>query len=146
MSWIIKWLTGALGPYIVGALAALLAVLGITAVVQSWRLERAQQALQRTSTDLARIGDANAALQSTLGVLRAQNDAWSTKCAASTAASRAAVDEITALRDRIHQLEDEGRNARQEIYDRQPDAAAWAATAVPDAIAGRLRQPGAAAH
>ena len=139
-----RWLVKAI-PAEVWAGLLLLGALGVGAWWaydtgrDSARAEAAQE-IDELKAQVADLSDANAAAQSVITKLQDTNRELAEGRAADQEAAAEAVADLRSERDALQRELDRRRTDRGVIYDRDPSAAAWAATRVPDAVARSLRE------
>jgi peptidoglycan hydrolase CwlO-like protein len=83
---------------------------------------------------------ANESNLSTIGKLVAENRAWADAAQEQQEAADKAIAAVAGQRDALAKELAVRRRDRGIIYERNPDAAAWARTRVPAAVADQLRE------
>jgi hypothetical protein len=76
----------------------------------------------------------------TIGKLVAENRAWAEAAKTQQEAADEAIAAVAGQRDALAKELAVRRRDRGIIYERNPDAAAWARTRVPAAVADQLRE------
>lgn len=89
---------------------------------------------------VAELESANAAARQVIGQLSKTNRELAEGREADQQAAAQAVADLRSERDALRKELDRRRTDRGVIYERDPSAAAWAATRVPDAVARSLRE------
>jgi DNA repair exonuclease SbcCD ATPase subunit len=139
-----RWLVKAI-PAEVWAGLLLLGALGVGAWWaydtgrDSARAEAAQE-IDELKAQVAKLEEANTAAVDVIARLQEVNRELAEGRAADQEAAAEAVADLRSERDALQRELDRRRTDRGVIYDRDPSAAAWAATRVPDAVARSLRE------
>lgn len=139
-----RWLVKAI-PAEVWAGLLLLGALGVGAWWaydtgrDSARAEAAQE-ISELKAQAAKLEEANKAAVDVIARLQEVNRELAEGRAADQEAAAKAVADLRSERDALQRELDRRRTDRGVIYDRDPSAAAWAATRVPDAVAFSLRE------
>lgn len=122
------------------AMVVLLLVMAAGAFFLHWQLGNARERIGTLDTQLQVAVDTNAGqvaqiddLTARITVMVAEREADQARAAAAAAEHEQDILNLQAALARA-------RNEREVIYEQDPDAADWGATAVPAAIADRLRQ------
>ena len=136
MSAVVALLGGWRATVFAGLALLLLAAVG----VQTWRLDRVQKDRDNWVAASAAAVEANKSAMQTIADLRARNEEWARMAAES--AKEAAVAADTLARERAERAKalEQFRRDRRNIYENDPEAAAWGRTRVPDRIAASLRE------
>lgn len=119
--------------------AGLALALLIAAGVQTWRLDRVQKDRDHWVAASAAAVEANKATMQTIADLRTRNEEWARMATESAKKAAAAADTLARERAERAKALEQFRRDRRNIYENDPEAAAWGRTRVPDAIADRLR-------
>lgn len=135
MSAVVALLGGVRATVFAGLALLLLAVAG----AQTWRLDRVQKERDNLAAASAAAAEANKAAMQTIADLRARNEEWARMAAESAKKAAAAADTLARERAERAKALEQFRRDRRNIYEHDPEAAAWGRTRVPDAIADRLR-------
>ncbi len=101
---------------------------------------KAADRIAQLEAQVADLSDANAVAQSVITKLQDTNRELAEGRAADQEAAAEAVADLRSERDALQRELDRRRTDRGVIYERDPSAAAWAATRVPDAVARSLRE------
>lgn len=139
-----RWLVKAI-PAEVWAGLLLLGALGVGAWWaydtgrDSARAEAAQE-IAELKAQVAKLEEANTAAVDVIARLQEVNRELAEGRAADQEAAAEAVADLRSERDALQRELDRRRTDRGVIYERDPSAAAWAATRVPDAVARSLRE------
>ncbi len=139
-----RWLVKAI-PAEVWAGLLLLGALGVGAWWaydtgrDSARAEAAQE-ISELKAQVAKLEEANTAAVDVIARLQEVNRELAEGRAADQQAAAEAVADLRSERDALQRELDRRRTDRGVIYERDPSAAAWAATRVPDAVARSLRE------
>ena len=139
-----RWLVKAI-PAEVWAGLLLLGALGVGAWWaydtgrDSARAEAAQE-ISELKAQVAKLEEANEAAVDVIARLQKVNRELAEGRAADQEAAAEAVADLRSERDALQRELDRRRTDRGVIYERDPSAAAWAATRVPDAVAFSLRE------
>lgn len=105
----------------------------------SARAEAAQE-IAELKEQVAKLEEANTAAVDVIARLQKVNRELAEGRAADQEAAAEAVADLRSERDALRVELDRRRTDRGVIYERDPTAAAWAATRVPDAVARSLRE------
>jgi hypothetical protein len=100
----------------------------------------AAQEIAELKALVVKLEDANEAAQAVITKLQETNRVLAEGRAADQQAAAEAVADLRSERDALRVELDRRRTDRGVIYERDPSAAAWAATRVPDAVARSLRE------
>ena len=139
-----RWLVKAI-PAEVWAGLLLLGALGVGAWWaydtgrDSARAEAAQE-IAELKEQVAKLEEANEAAVDVIARLQKVNRELAEGRAADQEEAAEAVADLRSERDALQRELDRRRTDRGVIYERDPSAAAWAATRVPDAVARSLRE------
>jgi DNA repair exonuclease SbcCD ATPase subunit len=139
-----RWLVKAI-PAEVWAGLLLLGALGVGAWWaydtgrDSARAEAAQE-ISELKAQVAKLEEANTAAVDVIARLQEVNRELAEGRAADQQAAAEAVADLRSERDALQRELDRRRTDRGVIYERDPSAAAWAATRVPDAVARSVRE------
>lgn len=127
-----------------GVRATIFAVLGValgaTLLVQSIRLDSAQDKIKEKEAALAGYQAAQTINLATIDDLREANSAWARKCQVDPAATNQASQD-TAQDNGALPVDDQRRaDERTRAYEQDASAADWGRARVPAGIADRLRK------
>jgi hypothetical protein len=120
------------------ALAAL-CVIGI----QQWRVSHYKARAESLQSVANTLHEANVANQATIATLKAANDKWARDNAANLADAKVYTDAAMVFAKKQQAEADAAKAKLKAIYERQPDAKAWADARVPDSVVRVLAQSGA---
>jgi len=128
---------------IVKAMAILLVIALAAIGVQQWRIHHAHAQLIALQGVANTLHEANQANQATIATLKAANDKWARENAANLADAKIYTDAAMAYAKKQQAEADAAKAKLKAIYERQPDAKAWADIRVPDSVVRVLAQSGA---
>jgi hypothetical protein len=120
-------------------LTAALCVFG----VQQWRVGHYKARAESLQSVANTLHEANVANQATIATLKAANDKWARENAANLANAKIYTDAAMAYAKKQQAEADAAKAKLKAIYERQPDAKAWADARVPDSVVRVLAQSGA---
>lgn len=142
MTAIIALLGGVRGTIFAGIALALL----IAAGIQHHNLGQKQDKIDGLNAQALVWEAANRDNVKALADLRKANAAWANQARDTERKAARAVEAVSQERDALAARVETLRRERGEIYDRNPDAAAWGREPVPGAIADQLRGQGNRPH
>ncbi|THD06120.1 hypothetical protein [Rhodanobacter lindaniclasticus] len=118
-------------------LAALLAI-----GIQQWRVSHYKARVESLQSVANTLHEANVANQATIKALQAANDKWARESAANLANAKIYTDAAMAFAKKQQAEADAAKAKLRAIYERQPDAKAWADARVPDSVVRVLTSAG----
>lgn len=128
---------------IVKALAILLLACLIGLGVQTWRASHYKTQAITFKSAVLTFKSAQATNLATIATLKAANDKWARENAANLANAKIYTDAAMAYAKKQQAEADAAKAKLKGIYERQPDAKAWADARVPDSVVRVLAQGGA---
>lgn len=128
---------------ILKAMAILLALALAAIGIQQWRIHHAHAQLTALQGVANTLHDANQKNIATIATLKAANDKWARENAANLANAKIYTDAAMAYAKKQQAEADAAKAKLKAIYERQPDAKAWADARVPDSVVRVLAQSGA---
>lgn len=108
--------------------------------VQQWRIHHAHAQLTALQGVANTLHEANQANLATIATLKAANDKWARENAANLANAKVYTDAAMAYAKKQQAEADAAKAKLKAIYERQPDAKAWASVAVPASVTRVLRE------
>lgn len=124
------------------ALAIACGILVVLLLACGWNARRLGAKIDALEAKLAVCDSANQANVKTIGELDAANNRWAATCRLPDGAQDEAVAALLAENARLARALDAARTNREVIYERDPEARAWAADGMPADVADGL-WPGA---
>ena len=121
-----------------GAMLACLLTIGI----QQWRIQLSNQRIVTLQSAVLTFQSAQTTNLATIATLKAANDKWARDNAANLADAKVYTDAAMAFAKKQQAEADAAKAKLRAIYERQPDAKAWAGARVPDSVVRVLAQSG----
>lgn len=122
---------------------AILLALAIAAIgIQQWRVSHYKARAESLQSVANTLHEANVANRATIATLKAANDKWARDNAANLADAKVYTDAAMAFAKKQQAEADAAKAKLKAIYERQPDAKAWADARVPDSVVRVLTQSG----
>ena len=115
-------------------------ILGLLLAVQTWRLSSAQHKIELHAAEVRQWEEANTANVRAIRLLTEANEAFAKAADKRSKRAKEAEDELADWLAKHAQRPTQARKEREKIYDRNPEARAWAGTRVPDAVSASLRK------
>ena len=122
-------------PMIVKILAAALLACLLTIGIQQWRIQLSNQRIITLQSAVLTFESAQTTNLATIAKLQRANDKWARDNAANLANAKVYTDAAMAFAKKQQAEADAAKAKLKAIYERQPDAKAWAAVALPASVA-----------
>ena len=127
---------------IVKTLAALLLASVICIGIQQWRVGHYKARIITLQSAVLTFESAQTTNLATIAKLQRANDKWARDNAANLADAKVYTDAAMAFAKKQQAEADAAKAKLKAIYERQPDAKAWASVRVPDPVVRVLAQSG----
>ena len=129
-------------PMIVKILAAALLACLICIGIQQWRVSHYKARIITLQSAVLTFESAQTTNLATIAKLQRANDKWARDNAANLADAKVYTDAAMAFAKKQQAEADAAKAKLRAIYERQPDAKAWADAHVPDSVVRVLAQSG----